>query len=75
MLDPSHLISAAEMAKLMGITLRTFRRWQAGGKGPQPIFISGRRFYLRAEAEGWPRQRAPKRQPQSQPREAQQDGE
>jgi len=49
------VLTAAEFAGLAKVTLRTVRRWAAGGVGPRPRRPPGSRLvrYRRDEVEAW----------------------
>jgi excisionase family DNA binding protein len=53
-LDRSHeLLSACQVASVLGVSLRTTHRWCAEGTLPEPKLISGRRRWVRADLVAW----------------------
>jgi predicted site-specific integrase-resolvase len=51
------LLTEAEMAALVRVSLRTARRWRAAGTGPPVLWAGGRPRYRRSEVETWMRRR------------------
>lgn len=47
------LIGAALLAKRLNVSLRTIRTWDAAGKIPTPLRISGTVKFSVAEVEAW----------------------
>lgn len=52
--DPALLLTAAAAAQLCGVSLRTWRRFEAEGMVPRPVLLGGRiRRYRRTELLAW----------------------
>lgn len=56
-----HLVSAKELAGLMGVSLRHVRRLDSAGKLPRPIRIGGSVRWLITEVKDWLNAGAPDR--------------
>ena len=47
------LLPAREAATLCGVSQRTWRSWDAGGRVPQAVEIGRSKFWRRQELEQW----------------------
>lgn len=47
------VVDAKDLAVMLRIGLRSVRAWDAAGKLPRPLRISGRVLWRRAEIESW----------------------
>ena len=50
---PEGLITEAEQARRLNVTLRTLRRWRAAGYGPKAVRIGGRWAYTPQAGPEW----------------------
>lgn len=56
---PHPLMTEAEVAALMRVSIRTVQRWRATGETPLPVRRPGRRIlYVRQEVMAWASKRA-----------------
>ena len=51
--EPALLLSAKDSAMLCGVSERTWRTWDAGGRVPQAVEIGRSKFWRRVELEQW----------------------
>jgi len=51
--EDDHLLTEAEMAAELRISLRTARRWRAAGTGPPVLWAGGRPRYRRSDVLAW----------------------
>jgi excisionase family DNA binding protein len=49
----SELISVADLAEQLGVSVRTIRRWQAQGDAPMRVKRSRRRMYRLSDVVAW----------------------
>lgn len=47
------LLSAAEVAALLGFSVRQIRRWDVSGRLPRPIVFKRRKKWRRSDVEAW----------------------
>jgi excisionase family DNA binding protein len=47
------LLTEADLAKLLKVTVRTVRRWRAEGSGPRALKIGRGVRYRRADVDAW----------------------
>ncbi|TPI28454.1 MerR family DNA-binding transcriptional regulator [Mesorhizobium sp. B3-2-1] len=50
---PTNLVSIEELAAMLGVSVRTIRRYQAAGLTPSRIRRSRQLLYKHADAEAW----------------------
>ena len=55
------LLSAQDAARLCGVSERTWRCWDAGGRMPNAVDIGRSKFWRRKEIEDWVGQGCPDR--------------
>jgi predicted DNA-binding transcriptional regulator AlpA len=59
--DQALLLAARDAARLCGVSERTWRTWDAGGRVPRAVEIGRSKFWRRRELEEWIGQGCPDR--------------